>query len=267
MIFTLKLQATQRTFKLCPNLYTFQICKLISTTFFMINLIQIQKSLAWMLILISVQRFLWHFMSKFIVQLQLFIMRQAIFLELEECDMSLFEPHQIGEEKESLETIASLSNVNQKMKDFRHWVLLRYIFFLHSTMMMFYIPVCWCVGLKLMVIDHIQRLGMWRVKPDFDQHQNRVCSVIHIRVVHSSHSWAIFGSFLSIWQRNKQKVAKNGIQNDVKNVYHECSGKENLEKWWENAFFLPGTAPKWWKMIKKWITSCKSKVRVPFFKN
>ena len=37
----------------------------------------------------------------------------------------------------------------------------------------------------------------------------------------------IFGSFLSIWQRNKQKVAKNEIQNDVKNVYCERSGKEN----------------------------------------
>ena len=62
--------------------------------------------------------------------------------------------------------------------------------------------------------------------------------LVSIRVVHGSHSWAIFGSFsnsfsgsfLSIWQRNKQKVAKNGIQNDVKNVYHEHSGKENLEK-------------------------------------
>jgi hypothetical protein len=49
---------------------------------------------------------------------------------------------------------------------------------------------------------------------------------------------------LSIWQRNKQKGAKNGLQNDVKNVYREHPGKENLEKWWENAFFSPGTVPK-----------------------
>jgi tRNA uridine 5-carbamoylmethylation protein Kti12 len=49
---------------------------------------------------------------------------------------------------------------------------------------------------------------------------------------------------LSIWQRNKQKGAKNGIKNDVKNVYRERFGKGNLEKWWENAFFLPGTVPK-----------------------
>ena len=87
----------------------------------------------------------------------------------------------------------------------------------------------------------------------------------HIRVVHSSHSWAIFGSFLSIWQRNKQKVAKNGMQNDVKNVYHEHSGKENLEKWWENAFFSPGTVPKRWKMIIFQFTFCKIEVRVPFW--
>jgi hypothetical protein len=54
----------------------------------------------------------------------------------------------------------------------------------------------------------------------------------------------IFGPFLSIWQRNKQKGAKNGIKNDMKNVYRERSGKGNLEKWWENAFFSPGTVPK-----------------------
>jgi hypothetical protein len=50
---------------------------------------------------------------------------------------------------------------------------------------------------------------------------------------------------LSIWQRNKQKVAKNGIQNDVKNVYREHPGKEILEKWCENAFFSSGTVPNW----------------------
>ena len=72
------------------------------------------------------------------------------------------------------------------------------------------------------------------------------------------------GPFLSIWQRNKQKGTKNGMQNDVKNVYRECSGKENLEKWWENAIFSPGTVPKRRKMIEKWITFCNSEVRVPF---
>jgi hypothetical protein len=55
----------------------------------------------------------------------------------------------------------------------------------------------------------------------------------------------IFGPFLSIWQRNKQKGTENGMKNDVKNVYREHSGKEILEKWWKNAFFLPGTVPKW----------------------
>ena len=38
---------------------------------------------------------------------------------------------------------------------------------------------------------------------------------------------AILGPFLSIWQRNKQKGAKNGLQNDVKNVYREHPGKDN----------------------------------------
>ena len=33
------------------------------------------------------------------------------------------------------------------------------------------------------------------------------------RVVHSSHSWAIFGSFSCIWQRNKQKGMKNHVKN------------------------------------------------------
>ena len=35
-----------------------------------------------------------------------------------------------------------------------------------------------------------------------------------------------------------------GNENDVKNGYHEHPGKENLEKWCENAFFSPGTAKK-----------------------
>jgi hypothetical protein len=54
----------------------------------------------------------------------------------------------------------------------------------------------------------------------------------------------IFGSFLYIWQRNKQKGIKNDAKNDVKNGYREHPGKENLEKWCENAFFSPGTVPK-----------------------
>ena len=35
-----------------------------------------------------------------------------------------------------------------------------------------------------------------------------------------THFWVIF-EYLAEPQRNKQKVAKNEIQNDVKNVYHE----------------------------------------------
>ena len=78
---------------------------------------------------LNVQRFLQRFMSKFTIWLLLFIMHQVTFQELEECDVSIFEPHQIGEEKECLEMIVSLLNVNQKMRDFRHWVLPRYRFF------------------------------------------------------------------------------------------------------------------------------------------
>ena len=40
----------------------------------------------------------------------------------------------------------------------------------------------------------------------------------------------IFGSFLCIWQRNKQKEMKNGMKNDVKNCYRETPGTEILEK-------------------------------------
>ena len=35
---------------------------------------------------------------------------------------------------------------------------------------------------------------MWRVKPDFDQHQNRVCFVIHIdSILHAVHLLPAFG--------------------------------------------------------------------------
>jgi len=54
----------------------------------------------------------------------------------------------------------------------------------------------------------------------------------------------IFGSFSSIWQRNKQKGTKNGTENDVKNGYREHPGKGISEKWSKNAFFSPGTGPK-----------------------
>ena len=63
-----------------------------------------------------------------------------------------------------------------------------------------------------------------------------------------AHFWLIFklifGSFLSIWQRNKQKGTKNGMENDVKNGYCETPGKWILGKWSKNAFFSPGTLPK-----------------------
>ena len=84
------------------------------------------------------------------------------------------------------------------------------------------------------------------------------------RVVHGSHSWAIFSLFsnplLCIWQRNKWK----GMKNDVKNGYCEHPRKEILEKWSKNAFFPSGTLPKRWKMIIFWVYFCKSEVRVPF---
>ena len=56
-----------------------------------------------------------------------------------------------------------------------------------------------------------------------------------------THFWAIF-EYLA--EEQKQKGTKNGMQNDVKNVYCERSGKENLEKWWENAFFSRHSAKK-----------------------
>ena len=58
-----------------------------------------------------------------------------------------------------LKMIVSLLNVIQKMRDFRRWVLPRYSFFLHSATMVFYIHVRWCIGLRLMVINHVRRLG------------------------------------------------------------------------------------------------------------
>ena len=76
----------------------------------------------------------------------------------------------------------------------------------------------------------------------------------------SAHFKLIFGSFLCIWQSNKQK----GIKNDVKNGYHEHPGKEILEKWGKNAFFPSGTLPKRWTMIIFQVYFCKSEVRVPF---
>ena len=66
-----------------------------------------------------------------------------------------------------------------------------------------------------------------------------------IRAVHGSHSWAIFGSFSSIWQRNKQKGTKNIMENDVKIV---TPGKGKSEKWSKILpkllFFSPGILPK-----------------------
>ena len=71
--------------------------------------------------------------------------------------MSIFGLHQIGEERGSLEMF--LLNANQKMRDFGHCALPRYRCFLYSATTVFYIPVRWYVGLKLMMIIHVQRLG------------------------------------------------------------------------------------------------------------
>ena len=40
------------------------------------------------------------------------------------------------------------------------------------------------------------------------------------------------------------KVTENDVENDAKNGYREHPGKEILEKWSKNAFFLSGTVPK-----------------------
>jgi hypothetical protein len=83
-----------------------------------------------------------------------------------------------------------------------------------------------------------------------------------------AHFWLIFklifGSFLSIWQRNKQKGTKNGMENDVKIGYREHPGNGIIEKWSKNAFFSPGTVPKRAKMIIFRFPFCKSEGRVPF---
>ena len=91
-------------------------------------------------------------------------------------------------------------------------------------------------------------------------------------VVHSGHSWAIFQlifnlilhSFSGIWQRNKQKGTENEMKNNVKNVYCEHPGNENLEKWSENAFYMSGTVPERWKMNIFRIIFCKTKGMVWF---
>ena len=38
-----------------------------------------------------------------------------------------------------------------------------------------------------------------------------------IKVVHSWHFWAIFGSFLIVWLKNDQNGPKNELKNDAKN--------------------------------------------------
>ena len=74
----------------------------------------------------------------------------------------------------------------------------------------------------------------------------------------------IFGSFLSIWQRNKQKVAKNGIQNDVKNVYRERSGKENDGKMHFSHQAQRQNGEKW---SKNGSLLVKARLGFHFFKN
>jgi len=45
-----------------------------------------------------------------------------------------------------------------------------------------------------------------------------------IRIIHSSHFWFLFGSFLLVWQKHQQKVTKNEIKNGMKNGYCETPG-------------------------------------------
>ena len=53
-----------------------------------------------------------------------------------------------------------------------------------------------------------------------------------IRVIHSSHFLAtfrllfnlLFGSFLTIWQKNDQKVTKKEMKNEIRNGYCETPG-------------------------------------------
>ena len=51
-------------------------------------------------------------------------------------------------------------------------------------------------------------------------------SLSYIRVVHSRHFSAIFGSFSHVWQKNCQNDVKNEMKNDVKNGYCEHPGKQ-----------------------------------------
>ena len=82
------------------------------------------------------------------------------------------------------------------------------------------------------------------------------------RVVHSSNFWLIFSSFLSIWQRNKQKGTKNGMENDVENGYCEHPGMGILEKWSKFAFFCQAQGQK----DEKWsfFSSLFAKARLGF---
>ena len=49
-------------------------------------------------------------------------------------------------------------------------------------------------------------------------------SKLSIRVVHSSHFRLLFGSFLTVWQKNDQKVTEKEMKNEMKNGYHETPG-------------------------------------------
>ena len=60
----------------------------------------------------------------------------------------------------------------------------------------------------------------------------------HNRVVHSSHFWAIFGSFLASFLDHFQGLAEKWLQNETKNGYHERSETQTFVKWQQNAFYI-----------------------------
>ena len=72
----------------------------------------------------------------------------------------------------------------------------------------------------------------------------------------------IFGSFSSIWQRNKQNGTINGMENDVKNTYPREGKSRKME---QKRIFLARHTAKMMKNDHFWVHFCKIKVRVPFF--
>ena len=66
--------------------------------------------------------------------------------------------------------------------------------------------------------------GSSQVPNDFSHH-NALDSFNSFFVNHySSHFWLLFGYFLTVWQKNDQKVTEKEMKNEMKNGYCETPG-------------------------------------------